>query len=249
MYLLRAPETTLVNDPLDLSLADLQQLYAVDEALPIVRANLVTSLDGQISAADGRSESLSTEDDRLIFALLRSLSDAIIVGAQTVRAEQYKMPVITREELVVAREESGREKPPVLVIISRSGQLDTTLECLQQPTIVITPSTTPPEAIAALTKVVEVVQLPGEEISFHQIISLLRDRGLTQILVEGGAALLSAMLEQQAIDELCLTLSPQLVGAHGQPLIEGIGAGSSLELAHLVAAPNCLFTRYRVVGD
>ena len=51
MYLLRAPETTLVNDPLDLSLADLQQLYAVDEALPIVRANLVTSLDGQISAA------------------------------------------------------------------------------------------------------------------------------------------------------------------------------------------------------
>jgi 5-amino-6-(5-phosphoribosylamino)uracil reductase len=249
VYLLRAPETTLITDPLDLSLADLQQLYAVDEALPIVRANLVVSLDGQISAADGRSESLSTEDDRLIFALLRSLSDAIIVGARTVRAEKYKLPVITREELVVAREESGREKPPVLVIISRSGQLDPTLECLQQPTIVITPSTTPPEAIAALTKVVEVVQLPGEEISFHQIISLLRDRGLTQILVEGGTALLSTMLEQQAIDELCLTLSPQLVGAHGQPLIEGIAAGSSLDLAHLVAAPNCLFTRYRVVGD
>ena len=249
MYLLRAPETTLVNDPLDLSLADLQQLYAVDEALPIVRANLVASLDGQISAADGRSQSLSTEDDRLIFALLRSLSDAIIVGAQTVRAEQYKMPVIAREELVDAREESGRENPPVLVIISRSGQLDPTLECLKQPTIVITPSTTSPEAIAALATVVEVVQLPSEEISFHQIISLLRDRGLTQILVEGGAALLSAMLEQQAIDELCLTLSPQLVGAQGQPLVDGVAAGSSLELAHLVAAPNCLFTRYRVVGD
>ena len=249
MYLLRAPETTLVKDPLDLSLADLQQLYAVDEALPIVRANLVTSLDGQISAADGRSESLSTEDDRLIFALLRSLSDAIIVGAQTVREEQYKLPAIKREELVVAREESGRENPPVLVIISRSGELDPTLECLQRPTIVITPSTTPTENIATLTKVVEVVQLPGEEISFHQIISLLRDRGLTQILVEGGAALLSAMLEQQAIDELCLTLSPQLVGAQGQPLVDGIAAGSSLELAHLVAAPDCLFTRYRVVGD
>ena len=249
MYLLRAPETTLITDPLDLSLADLQQLYAVDEALPIVRANLVTSLDGQISAADGRSQSLSTEDDRLIFALLRSLSDAIIVGAQTVRAEQYKMPVIKRDELVVAREEAGRENPPVLVIISRSGQLDPTLECLQHPTIVITPSTTPPEAIATLTEVVEVVQLSGEQISFHQIISLLRDRGLTQILVEGGTALLSAMLEQQAIDELCLTLSPQLVGAQGQPLVDGIAAGSSLELAHLVAAPNCLFTRYRVVGD
>jgi len=249
VYLLRAPETTLINDPLDLSLADLQQLYAVDEALPIVRANLVTSLDGQISGADGRAKSLSTADDQLIFALLRSLSDAIIVGAQTVRAEQYRLPAITREELVVAREASGRENPPVLVIISRSGRLDPALECLQQPTIVITPATTPTENIAALTKVVEVVQFPGEEISFHQIISLLRDRGLTQILVEGGAALLSAMLEQQAIDELCLTLSPQLVGAQDQSLVDGVGAHSALELAHLVAAPDCLFTRYRVVGD
>ena len=60
MYLLRAPESMLINEPLDLSIADLQHLYALDEAAPIVRANLVISLDGHITGSDHRSQSLST---------------------------------------------------------------------------------------------------------------------------------------------------------------------------------------------
>ena len=135
------------------------------------------------------------------------------------------------------------------MIISRSCDLDPDLECLDQPTLVVTTTSAPVTNVERLREHVEVVQLIGDELSFHHVIDLLRDQGLTQILVEGGAALLSAMMEQQAIDELCLTISPQLIGSQGLPLINGLAAHATLELAHLVAAPDAVFTRYLVVGD
>jgi 5-amino-6-(5-phosphoribosylamino)uracil reductase len=243
VYLLTAPETTAIDSPLELTLEDLVRLYAVDETVPCVRANLVTSLDGRVSGADGLSASLSTTSDRTIFHLLRSLSDAIVVGAGTVRAENYRLPVVD-ERFAHMRAEQGRENPPVLVVVSHSCAFEQNILAIQSPTIVITDSTADRNAIQALSQRVEVIQLPGQEISLHQVVDLLRERGLNQILTEGGAQLLAQCLKQQVLDELCLTLSPTLVGSISPSLISGQDLESTFEISHVLADADTVMVRY-----
>lgn len=98
---------------------DLDQLWTVYQWPPdrnlTVRANFVQSLDGNVIGPDGLSGSLSSAADRQLFRLLRAQCDAIVVGAETVRKEQYQ-PVTIRPELQPLR---GDRPPPELVIISR----------------------------------------------------------------------------------------------------------------------------------
>ena len=74
-----------------------------------LRANMLSSVDGSVTGPDGRSGSLATSSDRVVFRHLRSLADAIIVGAGTVRAEDYRQPDGAR-----------------LVVVSRSLSIDPT---------------------------------------------------------------------------------------------------------------------------
>ena len=54
-----------------------------------LRVNFVSTLDGAVSGADGRSGSINTPADHRVFRVLRELADAVVVGAGTVRAEGY----------------------------------------------------------------------------------------------------------------------------------------------------------------
>ncbi len=74
--------------PADQADPDLAALYAYPDG-PWLRANMVSSVDGAASLK-GASAGLSSDTDRRLFALLRTLSDVIVVGAATVRTERYK---------------------------------------------------------------------------------------------------------------------------------------------------------------
>ena len=67
----------------------LERLYAVPAGRSWLRVNFVSSLDGAVTGADGRSGSINTPADHRVFRLLRRLSDVVVVGAGTVRAEGY----------------------------------------------------------------------------------------------------------------------------------------------------------------
>lgn len=84
-----------------------------------LRVNFVTTMDGQVSGADGLSGSLSSPEDRRIFHMLRAGADAILVGAGTARAENYTPPSIKP----AWQELRGRREVPVLVMVSRSGNV------------------------------------------------------------------------------------------------------------------------------
>jgi riboflavin biosynthesis pyrimidine reductase len=84
-----------------------------------LRVNFVTTLDGHIMGSDGRSGSLSTQEDRRVFHMLRAGCDAVLVGAGTARHEGYG-PVGVKQEWAGLREQP---EAPVLVMVSRSGNV------------------------------------------------------------------------------------------------------------------------------
>jgi riboflavin biosynthesis pyrimidine reductase len=216
----------------DLTPEDLFDLY--DEPGPHLRAGFVASVDGVI-AVDGRSAPLGSAADKASFRALRTVCDAVVVGAGTARAEDYG-PVGYGDAARSWRAAHGRTAQPPLVVVSRRGQLAPDARVRQGPLILAVPE--------------GVVVEPGLDViranDPAELRRSLHDRGHTRLLCEGGPSLLTAMLQARVVDELFLTTAPALVG-EGPPLLSG-AAGASLALRSLVLdEPGVLLGRWGVV--
>ena len=100
---------------------DLLALYAAPST-PWTRANMVTTLDGRATGADGRSGSINSEADKRVFSVLRALASVVVVGAGTVRSEGYRRlrgPERFREH----RRRTGLPEHPVLAVVTSTGDL------------------------------------------------------------------------------------------------------------------------------
>src|SRR5262250_3460046 len=126
-----------------------------------VRANMVASLDGA-ATLDGRTRGLSSEADEQVFAMLRALSDVILVGAGTARAEHYGPVRPESEGLRWAWLRDGRPPSPPIALVTRALDLDlgSALFADAPPyarTIVITTESAPPDRLAAAARTAEVI--------------------------------------------------------------------------------------------
>src|SRR5690606_39471805 len=132
------PYTTLFRSEGARALA---ALYAAPQLPPgavHVRAMMTTTIDGAVAGADRTSGSLHDPDDSFLFSVLRALADVVLVGASTVRAEDYRS-VRGREDLLRPSLRPGGAPRPALAIWSRSGELPDYLDP-DQPTYLLTPS-------------------------------------------------------------------------------------------------------------
>lgn len=216
-----------------------------DGAPSYLRAGFVVSVDGAI-AADASSLPLSGPSDRAVFAALRTVSDAVLVGAGTVRRENYG-PVRLREGGRAWRGQHARVGVPPLVVLSRRLDLDPAARCFGpgSSTIVVTCEAAPAAQRDALREVAEVVVAGADDVDLTATVAALADRGLRRVLCEGGPTLLTALLRAGLVDELCLTLSPMLVGAAPGLLAAALPAPVPVRLEHLLdAGDGVLFARY-----
>lgn len=216
-------------------------------AAPLLRAGFVLSTDGGV-AADGSSQPLSGPADKAVFNALRATSDAVLVGAGTVRREDYG-PVLLRASGREWRAAHGRDGLPPLVVVSRRLDLDPRSRAFSGDvrTVVVTCAAAPEPARARLADVAEVVIAGEEAVDLATAIALLRARGLQRLLCEGGPSLLTDLLRAGLVDELCLTSTPLLLG--DAPRLAGALPGHvPLELVHLLdAGEGVLFARYRIL--
>jgi riboflavin biosynthesis pyrimidine reductase len=218
-----------VRDGAELSEADLVAAYDVaDRTRPHVRANFVTSLDGAVEV-DGVSKALSTDDDSRVFSLLRMISDAVMVGAGTVRVEGYRGLRLGSARQQWRREHGLPENPRLVLITSRLA-LDPAMPALAEAAVrplVITHEGAPMEQHAALSEVADVVALGADAVDLAAAVEYLAGQGMPQILSEGGPHLLGALTEADLVDELCLSVAPLLAGPGAGRITAGLsGAGS-----------------------
>ncbi len=220
----------LLPEVRDVTAEDLFDLY--DEPRPHLRAGFVLSVDGAI-AVDGRSGPLGSPADKAVFRALRTVADAVIVGAGTARGENYG-PVRHPPAAAVWREAHGRSGDTPLVVVTRSGRIPADARFLEGPLIVAAP-----EGVAVAGDVIRTVD-PVE------LVAALHDRGLTRLLCEGGPSLLTDLLAAGLVDELCLTTSPTAVGEG--PHLLGLVPRTDLRLRSLVHDdPGVLLARWTVV--
>jgi riboflavin biosynthesis pyrimidine reductase len=227
-----------LEPPLPPGLRDLYDgdlpVHATPADRPFVIANFVSTLDGVVSygiegQAGGSTISGSDPADRFIMGLLRASADAVIVGARTVRdagprslwTPEYTYPdakhLFTEYRVNVLHKQGY----PLLVVVSGSGKLDLERAIFRTPgvrTAVITTIAGRDALIRAGASELPSVQVHALDsgsgtITPQTILRLLYTQlGVTRLLHEGGPTLFGQFLAAEAVDELFLTLSPQVAG-------------------------------------
>jgi 5-amino-6-(5-phosphoribosylamino)uracil reductase len=220
-----------------------------DPHAPLVRLNMVASADGAVTDRRGRSGGLGGDGDRVVFRALRALADAVLVGAGTVRAERCG-PHRPPEALAARRRADGRTRPAGVVVVSRSLDLDTGAPLFAEaevPTVVLTCAASDPGRRAAIERVGRVVVAGDTWVDLAAGLVELRERlGWAHVLCEGGPTLNAQLLAADLVDELCLTVAPQLVGGSGPRLAAEIEPPRQLDLAAVCEQDGELLLRYRL---
>jgi riboflavin biosynthesis pyrimidine reductase len=189
--------------------------YPAAEALdqPWLRANMVVSVDGAASLV-GRSGGLSGRADRLVFSVLRSLADVVLVGAATARTERYR-PAAERATWAVLRD--GRAATPPIAVVTRELSLDPDSPLIVgapagSRTIVLTTAAAPAARRAAVARHADVIVAGLDSLTPAAVIGALAERNYRRLLTEGGPSLLAQLTAAGLLDDLCLTISPLLEG-------------------------------------
>ncbi len=171
---------------------------------PYVHAKWAMSLDGKIATRTGRSKWISGEESRRLTHQLRGRMDAIIVGAGTVRAD---------DPLLTARPTATRLA--TRIVLSSSGMLPDGCRLLataKEASVIV--ATLAGRGDEARRHGCEVLELPAEN-DRPAAAELLRELGrrrMTNVLVEGGAAVLGSFHDAALIDELHVFVAPKLIG-------------------------------------
>jgi riboflavin biosynthesis pyrimidine reductase len=239
---------------------------------PHVISNFVSTLDGVVSLGmkdktDGDQISGFNEHDSMVMALLRAVSDAIIVGAGSLRKSsqhiwtaEYVYPSLA-EEFQELRRSLGMERFPLNVFITGTGNLDPGLPVFHAEGLPIAIVTTVHGADALKKrKMPGHVQIiapgSGPNLQVREMLTALV--GLLPrnkvIMTEGGPHLLGEFLEEGCLDELFLTIAPQVAGRDGHLERMGLVEGKIFSPDHSVwakllslrRASEHLFLRYQV---
>ncbi len=234
---------------------------------PALLANFVETVDGVVAfggdkpTAGGAEVSGHFEPDRFMMALLRALADVVVMGAGTVRtghrhewtARQLEPEL---EDVFAAwRSRLGLAPYPTLVVVTGTGDLDMRHHGLSNPEIPVIVATTDAGAQRLAAQEIPhgvVVRPLGDRVPTAGVMDLIAGTGARLALCEGGPHLLGELLRAGFVDELFLTVAPQVIGRNGSAarlsLVEGVDfaeAGRWAELVWIRRSANHLFLRYR----
>ena len=217
---------------------ELYQAFAkhITTGLPFVIAKFAMSLDGKIATHAGDSKWITGPDARARVQQLRRESDAIMVGINTVLADD---PQLT------ARDPSGEplDRQPIRVVLDSACRTPPNARLLQEPgeTLIATSSSPPPAAQARLEATgAEVFQTPPNadgRVDIERLLEELGRRGLVGLLVEGGGGILGALFDRGRVDKVLAFISPVIIGGRGAASpVQGQGVSRIAEAWHLERA-------------
>ncbi len=184
--------------------------------LPLVIAKWAMTLDGRLAAADGSSRWISSEDSRRRVHEVRRISDAVLIGSGTAVADEPSLTVRHVELLP----ERGQ---PTRVIMDSGLAIDAAREparsAAEVPVIVYTSD----DALAGRGNRAEALRRAGCDLvavprveaglSPEAVVQDLGRRGMSRILVEGGARILGSFFAAGLVDRVMIFIAPRLLGS------------------------------------
>jgi riboflavin biosynthesis pyrimidine reductase len=243
---------------------DPAEVYGADDRPPFpdrpwVLLNMVASVDGAATDPEGRTAGLGGPADRRVFSAIRAVADIVLAGASTVRAERYG-PARTPRALQEARLARGQAARPRIAVVTRSLAIDPELPLFRDATdesrpIVITTTagldhmrrTHGDGGTGDLATLAEIVVAGDESVDWPTAFAALRTGARAEVLlVEGGPHTNAQLVAADLVDELCLTVSPQLAGIDSMRIVAGPSADGPrrLVLDRVLLEDDNLFLRY-----
>ncbi|HEV3225854.1 MAG TPA: dihydrofolate reductase family protein [Acidimicrobiales bacterium] len=216
--------------PVPLDDVDPVEAYAseVRDRSPWLLVNMISTADGATSIA-GRSGALGGPADRRVFNAIRGLADAIVVGAGTVRAENYGPPTVEARLLIVS---ARLDLDPAARVFSGGTR----------PSI-ITSATADADRRRALEPVADIVVAGETTVDLRRALAPLSG----VVVCEGGPSLNGQLIADDLVDELCLSFAPLLAAGESSRVAHGTDPSHprGLELRHVLEKDGMLFLRYR----
>ncbi len=214
-----------------------------------VFGNFVSTLDGVVTLGQpgksgGGDISGYNQHDQMVMGLLRAIADAVIVGSGTLRAAprhlwtaQYIYPALA-DAYQELRSTLGKTQPPLNVIVTAHGEINLNRPVFQSGEVPVLIVTTPQGAERIheqhLPSAVQVSAVPGTDVLSVQAIleAVNAVRRCDRILVEAGPQLMGDFLAEHSLNELFLTLAPQIAGRDSSLERPGFVAGKLFAPEH-----------------
>lgn len=205
---------------------------------PLVTLKFAQTLDGRIATTSGDSRWISSEAFRKMAHRLRAINDAILVGINTVLADNPQLTV----RLVRGR------NPTRLILDSR---LRTPLNCEivrtrdVAPVIIATTAQADKEKVSRLRELgIDILEVQSDEsggIALNHLLQMLGQRNISSLLVEGGGKIITSFLRQKLADRVVVAVAPRILG-------KGINAVGELDIARLSQAFKLTFQKISRAG-
>ncbi len=183
----------------------------ITTGLPFVTVKFAASLDGKIATKTGDSEWISGSEARKYVHCLRYTTDAVMVGANTVIADD---PQLTCR----CGDKGGKvRKQPLRVIVDGKGRTPTTAQIFSEPgkVLLVLGELVDSEKKETLAQVgAELLELPLEEglVDLVELLKALGEREVTSVLVEGGGILLGSLFDSRLVDKIIAFIAPIIIG-------------------------------------
>lgn len=191
----------------------------ITTGMPWITMKAGVSLDGKLNYEKGRSGWITGPESGKAVHRLRNIHDAILIGSNTGRIDN---PSLTTRLAGI----KGRD--PLRVILDRTLSLAAdsrvfTVDSKAQTWVFCCETTTNERVTGLESRGVKVfpVQCRNQKLDLRQVFRVLGEKGITSVLVEGGAAVHGAILAERLYDYANLFVAPVFAGEDGIPLVTG----------------------------
>jgi diaminohydroxyphosphoribosylaminopyrimidine deaminase/5-amino-6-(5-phosphoribosylamino)uracil reductase len=226
-----------------------REAYEINEAyikhittgLPFVIAKFAMSLDGKIATKTGDSKWITNEEARNYAHALRYTVDAIMVGVNTVLADN---PHLT------ARGCGGKggigKKQPLRVIVDSKGKVPLNAHIFEPPGEVLLAVAAPFDSAKKEMFVeagAEVLELPAKRgsVDIGTLLSFLGERNIVTVFVEGGGEILGSLFDHHLVDKVLAFVSPVIIGGRKAVSVGGNGVDNIAKAIRLRRVDNKSF--------
>jgi diaminohydroxyphosphoribosylaminopyrimidine deaminase/5-amino-6-(5-phosphoribosylamino)uracil reductase len=202
----------------------------VKEGRPLVTLKIAQSLDGKTATVSGQSKWITGPEARRFGHLLRAKNDAILIGIETALADD---PELT------CRLPGLEERSPIRVVLDTRLRLNEGSKLVrtakQTPTLVFTVANGGGTLVASGVEIVKVARDARGRPDIGAVLAELARRGVTRLLVEGGASVHAAFLDRDLADRLDVFRAPIVLGGSGRNAVDALAALDLDEASRLVS--------------
>lgn len=223
--------------------------------LPRVIANFAISADGKVTTRKPAPANFTSAEDKARLRWIRSLGDALLVGARTVAADTMSMG-LSDERLREERRKRGQSAEPMRVIVSNSGKIDPKWKVFQNqnsPLLVFSTRKMPLQLQTQLAPLCDLWLAETTPLDLRPLLQTLReDYHVQTVICEGGPSLFGALARASLVSELYLSVAPVIFGGDSSLTLTGhpgefIDPPVKLKLLEILPGEKEIFLHYKVL--